>query len=156
MSLFIRASIVGNICRICHTPCAHQHDVSFQSDPCATCPLSPPAWGKFDCGVTDERPEPAPRTTLSPAPIIPPIVPRGPSALRFVRAWKAHGSTLIHGPVRRARRDACAGCQYRVETGHRGLYACGVCKTCGGNTDAFRLLRPIMSCSQGRWKATDG
>lgn len=36
-------------CAGCATPCALRDDVAAHADPCAACPLQPPAWGPWDC-----------------------------------------------------------------------------------------------------------
>ena len=58
----------ADICGDCPTPCALQRDPAAHADPCASCPLSPPRWGPWDCSPSAPPPSlPAPGGDTAPA-----------------------------------------------------------------------------------------
>jgi hypothetical protein len=76
--------------------------------------------------------------------------PDSPAAFRKrVRAYVKAG--LLVAPVERhRRRDACADCELRRESGHRGLWLCSRhCQSCGTRHDLRMALR--QATCQGKW-----
>jgi hypothetical protein len=125
----------ADICRDCPTPCERQHDAAHHGDPCAACPLPRPRWGEWDCGTA--------QPTRAPAP--------GDSPWRRRLRGLVAAGMLVPAATRHARRDTCAACPHRVETGRRGLYGCSApgarCGCVGG--DEVRLALAATRCE--RW-----